>query len=198
MTWAVSVLCHSTSPGASSAHLPYVRSERGIQTVTLSDGCDADCSHSQLCRRHCECMSLWACSSMNVCLWKPCIYSIGIGGGNKADLQGQGLEKRNISATTFEGKVCVFQNREIFYPRGHCFCCWHNPVPSRKTVKKCLQCRLSLLSLSVLEFLPAASQMVFNNADTLRFGVAGAVPSYAVLDYKDTFFQHQAFKLIDE
>lgn len=36
----------------------------------------------------------------------------------------------------------------------------------------------------VLEFLPAASQMVFNNVDTLWFGVAGAVLSYGVLKFR--------------
>lgn len=77
-----------------------------------------------------------------------------------------------------------FPEGEIFYPLCDCFCCRHNVVPSRKAVRKCLKCRPSLLGFLILEFLPAASQVVFNNVDTLWFGVAGAVLSYGVLNFR--------------
>ena len=77
-----------------------------------------------------------------------------------------------------------FPQSEVFYPLCHYFCCRHNVVPSRKAVSKCLKCRPSLLGFLILEFLPAASQVVFNNVDTLRFGVAGAVLSYGVLNFR--------------
>ena len=127
VTWAVSILSHSNS-------LCDQKHAFVLWQARRDSDCDPETEFFLL--GHCVVITnsvegtinAWAskCALLtftDVCLWKPGIYNIGIHGWDKADLQCRGLEKRNINATAFEGTVCVFQNREIFYPLCHCSCC---------------------------------------------------------------------------